>query len=390
MSGVRVFFYVQHLLGIGHTVRAAQLTRAMQRAGMNVTYVSGGFDAIDIDLGGARVVRLPPVRAGDAGFKTLVGADGAPIDDAWRERRRAALLATFDDADPDLVLIEMFPFGRWPFRFELLPLLDAAHGRARIVCSLRDVLVAKSEPSRIAAVAAIVERYFDAILVHGDPSFIRLDETYPAAAGLAGKIRYTGYVAPEPEPSGGGHGMAEVIVSAGGGGTGGALMRAALAARPLSSLAASPWRLLAGPNLPAPDREALAAGPGVAIEPVRPDFRALLAASAASISQAGYNTVMDILVTRARSVLVPFSAHGQTEQAFRARRLAARGWAQVVDEETLTPQRLAQALDRAVAGGRPGPANIDLRGAARSTGLLAALAQDRARLWAGIDPHIAL
>jgi predicted glycosyltransferase len=226
--------------------------------------------------------------------------------------------------------------------------------------------------------------------VHGDPSFIRLDETYPAAAGLAGKIRYTGYVAPEPEPSGGGHGMAEVIVSAGGGGTGGALMRAALAARPLSSLAASPWRLLAGPNLPAPDREALAAGPGVAIEPVRPDFRALLAASAASISQAGYNTVMDILVTRARSVLVPFSAHGQTEQAFRARRLAARGWAQVVDEETLTPQRLAQALDRAVAGGRPGPANIDLRGAARSTGLLAALAQDRARLWAGIDPHIAL
>jgi predicted glycosyltransferase len=390
MSGVRVFFYVQHLLGIGHTVRAAQLTRAMQRAGMNVTYVSGGFDAIDIDLGGARVVRLPPVRAGDAGFKTLVGADGAPIDDAWRERRRAALLATFDDADPDLVLIEMFPFGRWPFRFELLPLLDAAHGRARIVCSLRDVLVAKSEPSRIAAVAAIVERYFDAILVHGDPSFIRLDETYPAAAGLAGKIRYTGYVAPEPEPSGGGRGMAEVIVSAGGGGTGGALMRAALAARPLSSLAASPWRLLAGPNLPAPDREALAAGPGVAIEPVRPDFRALLAASAASISQAGYNTVMDILVTRARSVLVPFSAHGQTEQAFRARRLAARGWAQVVDEETLTPQRLAQALDRAVAGGRPGPANIDLRGAAQSTGLLAALVQDRARLWAGIDPHIAL
>ena len=388
MSGSRVFFYVQHLLGIGHTVRAAQLTRAMQRAGLDVTYVSGGFDAIDIDLGGARLVRLPPVRAGDAGFKTLVGADGMPVDDIWRAKRRSALLAAFDEADPDLVLIEMFPFGRWPFRFELLPLLDAAHGRARIACSLRDVLVAKTEPSRIAATAALIDRYFDAILVHGDPSFIRLDETYPAAAALAGKVRYTGYVA--PEPLGNASRDTEVIVSAGGGGTGGALMRTALAARPLSSQAAAPWRLLAGPNLPAPDRASLAVGPGVAIESVRPDFRALLAASAASISQAGYNTVMDILVTRARNVLVPFSAQGQTEQAFRARRLAAHGWAQVVAEETLTARRLAQALDRAVAADRPDPAGIDLGGAARSAELLAALTQDRAGGQAGIDPHIAL
>jgi predicted glycosyltransferase len=87
---------------------------------------------------------------------------------------------------------------------------------------------------------------------------------------------------------------------------------------------------------------------------------------------------------------VPFSAHGQTEQAFRARRLAAHGWAQVVAEETLTARRLAQALDRAVAADRPDPAGIDLGGAARSAELLAALTQDRAGGQAGIDPHIAL
>ena len=59
MSRPRVLLYVQHLLGIGHTVRAAQLTRAMQRKGMDVTYVSGGFDAIETDLSGAHVLRLP-------------------------------------------------------------------------------------------------------------------------------------------------------------------------------------------------------------------------------------------------------------------------------------------------------------------------------------------
>ena len=150
MSG-RVFFYVQHLLGIGHTMRAALLTRAMQRAGLSVTYVSGGFDAIETDLAGADMVRLPPVRAADPSFKALVGEDDIPIDDAWRARRKTALLDAFEAADPDVVLIEMFPFGRWPFRFELLPLLESARGRARVVCSVRDILVAQAEPSRLAA-----------------------------------------------------------------------------------------------------------------------------------------------------------------------------------------------------------------------------------------------
>ena len=139
MSRPRVFFYVQHLLGIGHTVRAAALTRAMRRLGLDVVYVSGGFGALDDDLDGAVVHRLPPVRSADASFTTLLGEGDTPIDDAWRDRRRDALLATYRETQPDVVLIETFPFGRWPFRFELLPLLREAQGAARILCSLRDV-----------------------------------------------------------------------------------------------------------------------------------------------------------------------------------------------------------------------------------------------------------
>ncbi len=388
MTRPRVLFYVQHLLGIGHTVRAAQLTRAMQRQGMDVTYVSGGFDAIETDLAGAAVLRLPPVRAADPSFKALVGANGTPVDDTWRSQRRAMLLDAFHGTDPDLVLIEMFPFGRWRFRFELLPLLDAAHGRARIVCSLRDVLVTKTESSRLAAIAEAVDRYFDAVLVHGDPSFIRLDETLPLAPEVARKIRYTGYVAPE-SPRGGSH-AAEVVVSAGGGGTGGVLMRTALAARPLSGQAAAPWRFLTGPNLPAADRAALAPEPGVTVEPVRNDFRELLEKAVVSVSQAGYNTVMDILVARARSVLVPFSTHGQTEQAFRARRLADRGWTHLLDEPSLTPDTLAAAIDRAAKGIRPEPGALDFDGARRSATFLAALLERPSSRRADLDPHMSL
>ncbi len=38
----RVFFYVQHLLGIGHLVRASRIAHAMAKAGLDVTVVTGG------------------------------------------------------------------------------------------------------------------------------------------------------------------------------------------------------------------------------------------------------------------------------------------------------------------------------------------------------------
>src|SRR5262249_49557193 len=57
-------------------------------------------------------------------------------------RRKDLLRAAFDSFAPDILLIELFPFGRKKFNFELLPLL--AHARAtrpatKIVCSLRDI-----------------------------------------------------------------------------------------------------------------------------------------------------------------------------------------------------------------------------------------------------------
>ena len=73
MSGdKRVLFYVQHLLGIGHQRRGATLTRAMQEAGLQVSYISGGHSIPNLDLGGAELVQLPPARAVDLYFKKLV------------------------------------------------------------------------------------------------------------------------------------------------------------------------------------------------------------------------------------------------------------------------------------------------------------------------------
>ena len=121
---MKALIWVQHLLGIGHVRRAALIARAMTEAGLDVTVASGGFPVAGVSYGDARVVQLPPARAADKSFKLLVTEGDRSLDDAWKERRRAALLSLGHEVDPDILLLETYPFGRRQFRFELLPLLD--------------------------------------------------------------------------------------------------------------------------------------------------------------------------------------------------------------------------------------------------------------------------
>lgn len=368
MTRARVFFYVQHLLGIGHLRRAAAITRALHRHGLAVVFVAGGEPVPSLDLGGAEIIQLPPARAGDSGFSSIVDAAGRPIDDTWREHRRTALLDAFERSAPAAVLIELYPFGRRPFRFELRPLLEAAAARQPrpvILCSVRDILVSKSDPQRTAEIVDIVRRRFDLVLVHGDPRLIEFGATFAGAGEIADRLRYTGYVVGEtPEVSDSRMGDGEILVSAGGGAVGAPLLQAALGARALTRLADRPWRFIAGPNLPDPVFRALAAAaaPNVTIERFRADFQTLLRNCRLSVSQAGYNTVMELLAAGTRAVVVPFAEGGETEQPVRARLLAERGLLTVVDPGALTAETLAAGIDAADRAARPAVA-LDLSGA---------------------------
>jgi predicted glycosyltransferase len=140
------------------------------------------------------------------------------------------------------------------------------------------------------------------------------------------------------------------VVSVGGGATGAPLLKAAAAARPLTALADRTWRLLVGEDLPPAERASLGAGEGIVIEPARADFTTLLRNATLSISQAGYNTTIETLCCAERAVLVPFGTARETEQADRAHLLAERGMVAVVSPGTLTPESLAAATRRALAG----------------------------------------
>ena len=108
----------------------------------------------------------------------------------------------------------------------------------------------------------------------------------------------------------------------------------------------------------------------VQLERARRDFTALLANCAVSVSQAGYNTLIEAMQARARAVVVPFAGGQESEQTLRARCFAERGLLEMVEEGALTPALLAAAVDRAAAKPRPQPGALALDGARASAALV--------------------
>lgn len=374
---LRVMFYVQHLLGIGHLMRARRIVLALRDADVHVCLVTGGMPLPGFEVPGVEHIELPPMAVSLTNFGALVDAAGAPIDDGFRAQRRELLLDTYHRVNPDIVILEAFPFGRRQVRFELLPLIDAIDAsspRPVLLASIRDVLQKRVKPGRDAETVRLIQKHFDKVLVHGDPVFADLASSFAQADDIADKIIYTGLVSgPAPAPT---TRHFTVIVSAGGGAVGASLVRAAIeSSRNLPD--AETWCVITGPNLPKHEFEKIAASApqNVLVERFCEDFTSLLAGAQLSISQAGYNTVSDVLQAGCRAVLVPFSSGGETEQAARASRLEELGLATVLSEEQLTAQHLTSAIQRALANSQhASPIVIDTDGAHNTAKILQNLA----------------
>ena len=357
MTPPRILFYVQYLEGIGHVMRAKRIVEQLLRRGCRVALVLGGNPIPGFDVAGATIHQLPPVHVGQESYSVLLAEDGTPIDDAFKAARRDHLLAIYQAERPNIVITEAYPMGRWAMHFELEPLLamaDADTQRPLILTSLRDILQMPKSTEKSDKSMELFQRYYDAMIIHGDPNLVRIEESFPPLAGMIERAHSTGLVAPvdresvvQPATD-----KFDVLVSGGGGAIGYQVLAAAIAAKPLSAQAEKRWLALAGPRMSVGDYERLAQqadANGVRLERYRDDLVGLMRDAQVSIQRAGYNTIADLLVARCPGVLVPDAGGGQMEQPLRAEKLAALNCAVVVPEERLDPTALAAAIDRAVA-----------------------------------------
>jgi predicted glycosyltransferase len=291
------------------------------------------------------------------------------------------LLALFESENPDIFLVELYPFGRKAFRFELDPVLKEIKRKkppaCDVACSVRDILVEKEDQAKHETrVVKTLNNYFDAVLVHADPNLAQLDETFDQYEKIEIPVVYTGYIAPQPKPDaaqkirrrlGLGDDESLIVCSAGGGNVGAPLLAAAVKAfNQLTVEKACYLKVFSGPFLERADFDSLKkmAGPNVQIERFTPDFLACLAAADLSISMGGYNTTMNILATGVPALVWPFAQN--REQRLRAGRLAKEGLLQVLEDEDLQPQRLADLMDSILAAPNPRPVELDLNGAENS------------------------
>ncbi|MFO0745791.1 MAG: glycosyltransferase [Myxococcota bacterium] len=392
---MRVLVHAQHLSGAGHFVRMYEVARELA-AHHAVTLVDGGRPVPrGVHAGRAEPTLLPlPRLVRGPGVGGLAAWDAqTPLATVLAERRRA-LEAHLDAAPPDVVVVEHYPFSKWEVGPELDALVAAARAvnpRVKVVASLRDLPgQTKHEAMPAEAYAArVLERQaaFDLVLVHGEAELTPLAASVPFAAQIPIPVVHTGMVGEplRPDPAASAailsltDGAPFVLLSSGGGAARSDLAErvvAAWRALPRPAHAQDDLRLVVCGGLEAAGAEATRDDDGIVRLGFRADFLAWLAAAAASVSHAGYNTCANLVATAARALLVPHPR--MSDQAPRAALFERLGLAAALPADA-DPAAIAHALGRVLAGPKPLP-RVRLDGAARARDALERLAQgDRAR-----------
>jgi predicted glycosyltransferase len=229
------------------------------------------------------------------------------------------------------------------------------------------------------------------VLVHADPSVVRLDEHFAHTSELTVPVRYTGFVGLPPRRSAdAGSGEPYAVLSCGGT-DGRRFLRAAVdgfrRAVADGTLGRMALRLFPDPRTAAAVGElGLTDDPSddtlILVGGFTSEFGPALAGSALSISRAGYNTSVEVLMTGVAAVLAPDAT--MSDQGARARRLASLGLVALVEEDPPHPDDVAAAIARAIATPRP-RACVDLDGAATTCALLERLVAEGEGAWRSTD-----
>jgi predicted glycosyltransferase len=392
---VKIIQYCQHVLGIGHFFRSLEICRALSEH--DVVLVTGGPQVETTVPEHVREVRLPDLQM-NREFKGLFSSQKNSSLEQIKAERQKQLYELFERENPDIFLVELYPFGRKAFRFELDPVLAAIENRklpaCSVVCSVRDILVEKEDlVKHESRVVKTLNRYFDAVLVHADPGLAQIDETFDQFDQIKIPVVYTGYIAAKPE-SGIGRTVRRqfkidpderlIVASAGGGNVGADLLEAVIRAfGQLEGKNHLKLKVYTGPFVTETDFDRLSklADGDISVDRFEKEFLSLLAAADLSVSMGGYNTTMNILASGVRALVWPFPQN--REQRMRAERLSRMGALRVLEDDELQPDRLAAIIEEALSTAERPSVSIDLDGAANTARWISRSAKGRPRRQTG-------
>jgi predicted glycosyltransferase len=366
----KLMFYCQHILGMGHLIRSIEIVKGLipdfQICFINGGQVIEGFEFPE----GIEVINIPAVKT-DTEFQELQSVDNNLTLTEVEIIRKEILLNICDRFKPDILIIELFPFGRRRFSFELIPLIEKAKQmETKIVSSVRDIVVTKQDRQRHEEkVCRLINKYFDLLLIHGDPNFVKLDLSFSRLANLNCPVYYTGYVVqPVPEPQ---KIFKELIlVSVGGGRFGHDLLECVAQTAPiLKTKIPHHFQIFTGPFCPDTVFKKLqtltSSQDNITVDRYTPNLLDYMQQADLSIAMSGYNTTMNILTTGVKAMMMAFQGNNDREQETRLKKLDSIGRVKMIYSEDLQPERFAKQIIEYLQQ-KPTNLNLDVAGVSRT------------------------
>jgi predicted glycosyltransferase len=387
----KILFYCQYHLGMGHLVRSVEIMRSLA-ADFQICFVKAGTEVTGLTLPETiEVVTLPTLLSENRQVKVADPSQDLAI---VKQQRTERLLQVFDQFQPDCLMIEGYPFKKYQFEFESIPLLEqvrASRKPVKVVCSLRDVVMAQPYADRNEVIAKTCQRlnqYFDLLLVHSDPQFHRLEESFSAVTDIHCPIHYTGFVAQalsertiwtEEDVADFARTQPMILVSVGGGQLGHDLLEAAIAASPglKQRLPEHHLQIFTGPFIPDEKflslQHAAAEQSNLTLRQFTPNLLAYMQEACLSLSLGGYNTTMNVLRTGVNAMILPSSK--DWEQTVRTEKLEEIGILRLLQPKDLQPESLVEQLVQAIKKPCTGQTrkSFELQGAQKTTAILKSL-----------------
>ena len=348
---MKVMFYCQHILGMGHLIRSVEIVKGLI-PDFEICFINGGQVIPEFEFPPEiEVINIPAVKT-DSEFNELRSVDESLTMAEAETIRTKMLLDTCDRFQPDILIIELFPFGRRRFSFELIPLLEKAKAMGtKIISSVRDIVVTKQNQERHEEkVCRLINKYFDLLLIHGDPNFVKLDLSFSRVNDLNCPVHYTGYVVqPVPKTRQIILDRPTILVSVGGGRFGHDLLECVALAAPILkdkiphhiqvfTGAFSPDEVLSKLQDLTNDLD------NITCHRYTTNLLDYMQQADLSIGMGGYNTTMNILSTDIKAMMMAFQGNNDKEQENRLQKLDSLGRVKMIQPEDLQPEKFAQQI----------------------------------------------
>jgi predicted glycosyltransferase len=369
-SSPKIVLYSHDTFGMGNIRRTLLLSQEFitEYPGASILIITGSpmIHAFRIPTG-IDYIKLPCVDR-------LAAEQYAPrylsgCSEEVKQTREAILKESVLRFNPDLMVVDKRASG---IDGELLPTLHALRQNGRhtkLVLGVRDILDEPDHTRRVLAANGsfeAIDEFYDQVWIYGSKDIFDTAKEYAFPESIRHKTFYCGYLKRPTVSPGRKEGPPRVLITTGGGGDGSDIIEAYLTG--LSTLprnVALRTTVIFGPQMPEVRRAELLRRFEYLADVEFLDFEADItnryAESDVVVSQAGYNTVCELLSFSRRAILVPRSKPVR-EQLIRARLMAQRGFFECIEPQDLTPEILISKVLEALNSSSVTSSTLELDG----------------------------